>query len=666
MAFLSQDWAQPLGISGVSDAETACNFVLAYFETIYDEEGVDLSPLVNTVGGSGGSSGCVANSTTSTTQSPNPSDCGSVVTTGSANGNYTLVKDGWPKPTWQAGVTGIPADGVRDLPDVSFFASDGFLSSSAYLICVSPASTCTYSTTVEPTSLEVGGTSVASPTMAGVMALINQKVGTAQGLPNSELYGLAAKQTYSNCSAENGTTSNGCYFNDIDAGTNAMPCDDGALAGTSPDCTVLYPGDQGGLGILAGYGAGAGFDLSTGLGSLNVANVVNNWTASVGSKTAVVTVAPAQNTIASSQSLSVVVTVASSPAGGTTPTGTVTLSGGGYTSSTESLSGGTYTFDIPADSLSGGSDTLTASYSGDATYAPATGFNTVTVTTIATLTPIVTVTPAQLTLDSGSSLKVTAAVSGAGPTPSGTVKLSGGGYTSDSQALDSTGSYIFTIPANSLSAGNDPLTVAYSGDRNYLAGSGVKAVTVTESAYTLSAAAASPASVSPGSPATSVVTLSSTTDYSGTVSLTCAVGALAGGIDAPTCSVAPSTVTFTAGTASGTATVTVNTTAASSSELVYPGVHGKGGGLLGAGGGALLACLVFLGIPARRRSWRTLVGFLVVMAVLGGLTACGGGGGSTITTNNGTTAGTYTVTVSAVGNDPGKTSTSGTFTMSVN
>ena len=74
----------------------------------------------------------------------------------------------------------------------------------------------------EPTAQEIGGTSAASPAMAGVMALINQKAGSPQGNPNAELYTLASKQTYSSCKSETGTTSNGCYFNDVDTGTIAM------------------------------------------------------------------------------------------------------------------------------------------------------------------------------------------------------------------------------------------------------------------------------------------------------------------------------------------------------------------------------------------------------------------------------------------------------------
>ena len=63
------------------------------------------------------------------------------------------------------------------------------------------------------------------------------------------------------------------------------------------------------------------------------------------------------------------------------PTGTVTLSGGGYTSSAQTLISGEFTFTIPANALAVGTDTLTATYSGDANYAADTATATVTVTT---------------------------------------------------------------------------------------------------------------------------------------------------------------------------------------------------------------------------------------------------------------------------------------------
>ena len=693
-----------------------------------DEQGA--LDLVNSIGGGGGASNCTTNGTNSDVL--NPATC-----TG-----------GYPKPVWQAGVTGIPGDSARDIPDVSFFAGNGFMGS-AYLICVSDWGACvtTATTTTEPAVGEIGGTSAASPAMAGVMALINQKAGSPQGNPNAEFYALAAKQTYSGCSVETVTSSSSCYFNDIDTGTNAMACTAG-----SPDCTVAQSGFS--YGVLTGFAAGTGFDNATGLGSLNVANVVNAFAATTGTAAATVTVTPATMSIVSNQSLSV--TVAVTGASGT-PTGSVTISGGGYTSPAQTLASGSATISIPGNSLSAGSDTLTASYSGDSTYATASGSATVTVTaapaptvtvtpavnsiivnqvlgvpvtvtgasgtptgtvtlsgggytssaqalasgstsftipanslTVGSVTltakysgdstygvasgtagvtvnalpvPTVTVTPASTTIDSGQSLTLTGTVTGSGVTPTGSVTISGGGYTGSAVTL-AAGAYSITIPANSLSAGTDTLTVSYTGDVNYSAGTGTTSVTVTQSAYTLTAT--SPSAINPGGSASSTVSWATQTNYSGTVTLSsCTVNS--GGPanqagDAPNCTV--STTGIAAG-ASGTATVT--TTAASTSSLAKPPI----GGWAEAGGGAMLALLVFFGIPARRRGWRAMLGMLVLIFTFASFSACGGGGGSNGgggggTSNPGTAAGTYTFTVTGTGSDPAKTKETTTFTLTVN
>jgi len=246
--------------SGVNySAEKWANYLLAndgINSGLYDE-------LIPPVGGSGGVSNC----TTSTNY--NPSSCGG----------------GYPKPSWQTGVTGIVSTDKRTVPDVSFFASAGFMGV-AYLICdtqppgyTSPIP-CTYP--ANALSMAVGGTSVSSPVMAGVMALINQKAGSSQGNPNAVLYGLAAKQTYSSCSAETATNADGCLFNDIDTGTIAAPCFAGSV-----NCTAQTAGDK--LGILPGYAATTGYDKATGLGSLNVANVVKAWPSSVSAPQATLT-----------------------------------------------------------------------------------------------------------------------------------------------------------------------------------------------------------------------------------------------------------------------------------------------------------------------------------------------------------------------------------------
>jgi hypothetical protein len=102
-------------------------------------------------------------------------------------------------------------------------------------------------------------------------------------------------------------------------------------------------------------------------------------------------------------------------------------------------------------------------------------------------------------------------------------------------------------------------------------------------------------------------------------------------------------------------------------------MHGKG--WMGAGGGAVLAFLVFLGIPARRRSWRQMLGVLVLMTALGSLAGCGGGGssgggggggGGGGQTDPGTLAGTYTFLIQATGTPSVTPAVSTTFTVTVN
>jgi hypothetical protein len=723
---LALTWIQDIANDGygftasqVSTPEQACNFI--YLATQLG----DLSGyyyygtfLMSVVGGSGGASSCVLNTTNPSGTSLGTCTTGQTTTGPTTNPDtYTnqaaltiTTTDGWPKPSWQTGVAGIPNDGVRDLPDVSFFAADGYLSSSAYLICVSQDSSkygtnqaCNYQSNEEPVAQEVGGTSVATPAMAGIVALINQKSGAAQGSPNAGLYALAAKQTYSNCSAESVSASSTCYFNDIDQYTNAMPC-----AAGSPNCTATQStvGYTDVIGILTGYTATTGFDLATGLGSMNIANVVNAWTkATPGSTAPTVTVSPSPASINSTNTLSVAVTVAGGAGapkdgGGHTivPTGTVTLtaSGSTYTATNTLNTGGSYTFTIPANSLPGTTggqvDTLTASYAGDVNYAAKSGTGTVTVTTtVASLTPTVTVTPASNTLNSASSLSVTVSVTGTGPVPTGSItSLSGGGYTSPAPVSFGTGtctsstSCVFTIPANSLQGApapgqSDTLTATYSGDSNYISKSGTGSVTVIESAFTLTPGTPSSTSVTPGQSATVTVTAAPTAGYTGTVTLTCAQTSTtaSGGdnttcnpsgsdqINLATCSGSSCSVTFTIGTYA-------KVTAAMDRPKLPGGNKGPGGReWLGAGSGAILALLVFFGIPGRRRSWRSMLSILVVMVAIGTLASCGGGstsggGGGGGQSDPGTTAGTYTYTVTASASPSVTPTVTQTFTVTVN
>jgi hypothetical protein len=767
------------GSGSVANVEQACNFVFDY--SYYSSPGAPLGldyyypyieSLVQTVGGSGGASGCVVGSAVTVPASGGITGCTAGATstgtttgpdTGTAQASILLHNDGWIKPSWQinAKIPGLPTtDGVRDLPDVSFFASDGYISSSAYLMCASAFNQgnapCAYSTYSEPFYQEVGGTSVATPAMAGVMALINQRAGSPQGLANPELYSLAAQQTYSSCSAETVSTSSSCYFNDIDSGTIAMPCD---AVDTTPNCTTTQStfGYLDEIAILTGYSAGAGYDQATGLGSLNVANVVNAWVSTIGAGKTTVTVTPTPGTVTIGQSVSVLVTVASSSSGATTPTGSVTLSGGGYPSTTQTLASGTATFAIPAGSLTGGTDTLTANYtgdsnyapsigsgtvvvnklsatvsaaptpasiqsnqtltvagtvacsgtctgsatptgtvtvsygttytslpatlsasgsysvtvtpnsltgpsgtdtltvqySGDANYSPASGSTSVNVTYFQVLTPTVKVTTTSSTVDSGSPVTVTVTVTGTGTTaPTGQVTLSGGGYTSSTSAMLALVSGIptatFTVPANTLNSApnfptSDMLTADYLGDANYNQAVGTLTLTVTQSGFLLSAT--TPAPVAPGSSATSTVSVTSPTDYTGTVTFpaTCTLTGYPTGVTSstpglPVCSLTGNgTVTVTGGAPSGTVTYTVSTSGTTAAQAVpadsaEPLVahRGSSGWFKTAGGAALAALFLFLTpFGSRSRKWRRMLSALLLLAAVAFAgVGCGGGGGS--------------------------------------
>ena len=230
------------------DPEQYCNLLLEQKST----------EALYLIGGGGGMSACT------TPGNSSPASCAG----------------GYAKPVWQSGL-GVPADGRRDVPDVSLFAANGMLQT-AYVVCDSASAPCNYAVANDAMAQAVGGTSVASPAMAGIMALVNHKMGTAQGNANAGLYELAALDNRAACNTATVSAGNACNFYDIATDSNAMPC----VAG-SKNCALAHAGDQ--LGILSGYGATAGYDLSTGLGTVNAANLVNNWhlTAAVQSTVAV-------------------------------------------------------------------------------------------------------------------------------------------------------------------------------------------------------------------------------------------------------------------------------------------------------------------------------------------------------------------------------------------
>jgi hypothetical protein len=306
--------------TGAANAESDCNNSTSIFWPAF------LAP----VGGSGGASNCTV----------------------STNQAVSSCSGGYAKPSWQTGV-GVPNDGKRDLPDVSLFAGSG-LNASYYLVCETDiVGGCAGGGNF----IGVGGTSASAPTMAGIMALVDQKMQSRQGNVNYVLYPLAA-QPGASCNST-GTVANSCIFYDVTTGTIAMPCASGG-----PNCVTNVAGDA--IGVLSGYGTTAGFDLATGLGSVNAANLVNNWnTVSFQPTVPILSLNPTMQ-VAHGSPVNVSISVA--PKTGTgTPTGQVslltssgkqagpfTLTNGSVSTTTSILPGGTYT--------------VAAHYAGDGVY----------------------------------------------------------------------------------------------------------------------------------------------------------------------------------------------------------------------------------------------------------------------------------------------------------
>ena len=365
-------------------------------------------------------------------------------------------------------------------------------------------------------------------------------------------------------------------------------------------------------------------------------------TYTIGILTPTVTVTPSSNSITTAQSLNVTVAV-SGGSGNPTPTGAVTLSSGSY-SAQQTLASGSTTFSIAAGTLSVGSDTLTAAYAPDSassgTYKTAMQSTTVSVTPpVGSALATVTVTPSPTNVTNAQAVTVSVAVSGASgqPTPTGSVILSAGTW-SNQQTL-SGGDATFTVPAGTLSTGSNTLSAAYSGDATYAVASGTGTVTV--SAVVSTGQTTSP--ISPGDSATSTISFSAGTTYSGTMNLACALTASPNGAQSlPTCSMNPTSITL-ASSGSSTSKLTVNTTAASTTARLHPfGVPLRWLG----GGGATLAAVLLFGIPARRRRWASMFALLLAIFAFGTV-GCGGGGnsGGGGQTTPATTAGNYTFTV---------------------
>jgi uncharacterized protein (TIGR03437 family) len=279
---------------------------------------------------------------------------------GGGGGGASVV---FPKPAWQ-NVPGVPADGARDLPDVSLSASTHDA----------------YETIYMGGNFPVGGTSASTPSTAALLALLNhylvangQLAKPGLGNVNPQLYRLAQ-------SAPNA-------FHDIIGGGDTVTC-----APLSPGCTN---------GVI-GYLAGPGYDLTTGIGSIDANNFITQWTTATNGVNVNFTISPVKGTLNDSFQLTAVVTPAS---GAGTPTGVVDFSNGSINLGSVTLdpSSGqpTANFTLRGYLLgSAATYTLTAQYRGDAAFSAGGASSKLQVTTPTGVAAVVPSAPVSVTATS--------------------------------------------------------------------------------------------------------------------------------------------------------------------------------------------------------------------------------------------------------------------------
>ncbi|HTB98081.1 MAG TPA: protease pro-enzyme activation domain-containing protein [Terracidiphilus sp.] len=381
-----------------------------------------------------------------------PANGGGLSASGGGESTLYTSQPSWQKSYFTATGETNPSSTHRLVPDVALYASPEL---PGYLYCSSDETAWApnqegscgagqFYDSVSQYFTVAGGTSFGAPIFAGMVALINQKnkYADGQGFLNTELYSLASN-----------STTYASAFHDVKTGNN--------------DCTAgTTYGYCASNGSSIGFSAGTGYDMVTGLGSVDLNNLVTAWPTSTSALVASTTTVSATNSSPTSgASDEFTITVAPAASAGT-PTGTVTLSidGGGTTfdngGSTTSLtlgSGGTVTYTTSFSSA--GVHTIVAEYAGDSTFAASTGSASITISGTSSGKGTFALAATDITVGAGSvgSTAVTVTPSGG---YTGTVGFQ---VTSTSSALNDA---CYTAP-NAVVTGTAAVTASISINTSY-------------------------------------------------------------------------------------------------------------------------------------------------------------------------------------------------------
>jgi len=374
-------------------------------------------------------------------------------------------------PKWQKG-PGVPAARTgRYTPDVSFSGS----CHDPYFACMAAAgASCVVDSSGSFYFIGFCGTSASAPSMAGVAALLNEKMQFSQGSLNPQIYALSANQP----STFHDTTPSSSGVTSCDIHTPSM-------------CNNSTPGPASLTGGQAGYALTSGYDMVTGVGSVDVANFLTNFASALPVPT--VTVAPSSTSVTPADPLTITVTV-DGGSGQPTATGIIRMSSADFNPPDTALVNGSVTYNIPAYTLGWSPDgeTFTAQYVPDSgsssVYGPAQASQEVNVTA---LTPTVNMNLSSTTVTTADDIVVNVSVAGpsGAPVPTGLLSvdaIAGTNYGVSGKL--SGGSIKLTIPAGVLAPGDDYIEVTYAPDQAarpvYLSTGQTSGITVTQAPKT--------------------------------------------------------------------------------------------------------------------------------------------------------------------------------------
>jgi subtilase family serine protease len=472
---------------------------------------------------------------------------------------------GYPKPSWQT-IVGNPNDGVRDIPDVSLFAATGLWGHS-YVFCDSDTGNSGTLCVGSPSGWSAaGGTSFASPIMAGIQALVNQQTGSRQGNPAPTYYSLAAGEygpsgnNTCNSTLGNGIAGN-CVFYDVTQGDNVVNCS-GTLNCYDPAGTygVLSTSSN---SYSPAFKATTGWDFATGIGTVNAANLVNNWPTGSPSPNFTLSASPTSATVAQGAAGTTTVTIA--PQNGFTGSVALSASGlpSGVTASFSPASATTSSVLTLTASSSAATGTVTVTITGTSGSLTSTATLALTVNAAAAQNFTLSAAPSGVTVTQGAAAGTSAITIAPQNGFTGSVALSASGVPSGVTAsfspASATTSSVLTLAASS-SAATGTVTVTITGTSGTLTNTATLALTVNAAAqnFTLSAAPSSVTVTQGAAGGTSTITITPQNGFTGSVALS--ASGLPSGVTAsfsPASATTSSVLTLTAGSSAAIGTVTV-------------------------------------------------------------------------------------------------------------